>query len=226
MMPAQIVADDLVSLSTIADLYDPSIPNNYFEQVYKVRLQAIQQPNKNRMDSDDAENSSTRHTSEASKGIIPPSMFGEKMLYKQGWKGTGYGLGKGDQGMATPLIGEAGTKTQGSITRAPLLVDSSRVIILRNLVGRGQVDEELGSETAAECSAFGTVLHCLIKEEPDEKICTDAEAVRVYVQFDSVAAAERAKSALHNRLFAGRRVLASSYPEAAFMENKYWLPIG
>lgn len=165
----------------------------------------------------------------ASGGIIPASMFGEKMLYKQGWKGTGFGLGREGQGMATPLVGfetpaEGSMKSVGAIAAAPVQLGSSRVILIRHMVLRGKADAALADETAIECNIFGTVLQCIMQEESDPLACRDDEAVRLFVQFDSVAAAERAKKDLSTRRFDGRAVVVTSYPEAAFMEKKYWLP--
>lgn len=205
------------------DRYDPTHPNNYYETVYKAAPSQI-------VLSTAVETEQSQIQSSETSGIVPVSMFAEKMMYKQGWKGSGYGLGKSEQGMATALVGYethlAGSmKSVGAIGSAPLLREVSRVVLLRNMVLRGQVDGVLASETSIECSSFGTVLQCLIEEEPDLRICGDHEAVRIFVQFDSLAAAELAQKQLHRRRFDGREVLASLYPEAAFVERKYWLPV-
>ncbi|KAJ3109739.1 Splicing factor 45 [Phlyctochytrium bullatum] len=39
------------------------------------------------------------------------------------------------------------------------------VLLLKNLVGRGEVDADLQDETASECSKYGKVERCVIYEE-------------------------------------------------------------
>jgi hypothetical protein len=237
----KLVMDDLMSFHSISDLYDPLAPNDYYESVYKPRKELLKKEEIEKMQKQAQEEtesvarskSSAMETDSGQKGIIPASMFGEKVLYKQGWKGIGFGLGKDDQGISTPFIGvEAGTvsidgsmKTTGAISRAPTRLDTSRVLLIRNMVGKGKVDADLQSETFSECSVFGHVLRCTVQEQDDHIPCSDEEAVRVFVQFDSATSAEKARLALNRRTFAGRSVIASLYPEAAFIERKYWIPM-
>ena len=42
--------------------------------------------------------------------------------------------------------------------------DATEIILLRNMVGPGQVDDTLQHETADECSKYGKVERCLIFE--------------------------------------------------------------
>lgn len=234
---SKVSSDDLVSLHAIPDLYDPLVPNSYYELVYKRKMdeiahEEVMSAQKGEDKAEERESTSTAALS-APNGIIPASMFGERILYKQGWQGGGFGLGKEGQGMATPLIGsEASTvlsdgtsKTLGTISHAPLRTLSSRVVLLRNMVLRGQADANLASETASECADFGRILQCIVREETDRNQCEDCEAVRIFIQFENTKAAEQAKNALNARYFAGRCVQASFYPEAAFSENRYWLPV-
>lgn len=234
--PPVVFADDLVGLQSLPDLYDPSTPNDYYELVYKPKIlqNKATEIEKQVEETKEAANEAPATAEPPRKGMLPAHLFAEKVLYKQGWKGTGFGLGKEGQGMATPLVGvesaavlsvDGSSKTTGAISRAPVRVSASRVVLLRNMVGRGQVDGTLGAETAAECAVFGNVLQCIIKEEDPQVDCEDSEAVRIFVQFDSVSAAERAKVGLGGRFFAGRLVQASFFPEAAFLERRYWLPV-
>jgi len=236
-MSVKVASDDLVSLHTIPDLYDPLTPNSYYELFYKPKMEQMSREELSHAQKGEVEAPASGNPTVAAPGpqagVLPPSMFGEKMLYKQGWKGAGFGLGKEGQGMATPLVGSevssalsSGTsKTLGTISPAPLRIESSRIVLLRNMVSRGQVDDTLASETASECAAFGRVLQCNIQEEIDQNRCSDEDAVRIFIQFDSTQAAAKAKSALDGRYFGGRSVRASSYSEAAFSENRYWLPV-
>ncbi|XP_062229980.1 DNA-damage-repair/toleration protein DRT111, chloroplastic-like [Phragmites australis] len=93
----------------------------------------------------------------------------QRMMAKMGWK-EGQGLGKQEQGITAPLVAK---KTDG---RGGVIVDENnsrlekkpksvnfdglptRVLLLRNMIGPGEVDDELEDEVASECAKYGTVL--------------------------------------------------------------------
>jgi splicing factor 45 len=95
----------------------------------------------------------------------------------------------------------------------------SRVIVLRNITLPGSVDESLDEEIGIECSKHGEVTDVVIFEatEPD---FPEEEAVRVYVEFNDVAAAEAALRALHGRFFGGRVVKAKYFDEGRFKSGE------
>ncbi|KAL5013489.1 hypothetical protein ScPMuIL_007759 [Solemya velum] len=144
-----------------------------------------------------------------------------KIMAKYGYK-EGQGLGKKEQGMSTALFVEKTSKRGGKIihekdlpkdNREPssntnLLKNPSRVILLRNMVGPGEVDEELEPETAEECAKYGKVIKCLIFEIPG---ASDEEAVRIFLEFEKTDAAIKAVIDLNGRYFAGRTVKACCY---------------
>jgi splicing factor 45 len=92
-------------------------------------------------------------------------------------------------------------------------------VLLLNMVGRGQVDPELEAETADECSRFGAVKECVIFELLDATV-PDSEAVRIFVHFETVAAAMAAVAELGGRYFDGRSVKASYWDEAKFQRRE------
>lgn len=62
------------------------------------------------------------------------------------------------------------------------------LVILQNMVGRGEVDEDLQNETAEECSKFGPVIQCVVDESNDEKT-VETDAVRIFIEFENVPTA-------------------------------------
>ncbi|KAF9182339.1 hypothetical protein BGZ51_004809 [Haplosporangium sp. Z 767] len=91
----------------------------------------------------------------------------------------------------------------------------SPVILLTNMVGPGEVDDTLQEETAAECEKFGAVVRCLIFEVQNGKVPPE-EAVRIFVKFGTLAAAEKAIRELDGRFFGGRQVRGQFYDEKRF----------
>ncbi|CAJ0752327.1 1264_t:CDS:10 [Entrophospora sp. SA101] len=160
--------------------------------------------------------------------------FAHRLLAKYGWQ-EGQGLGKNEQGINVPLMVKKTDVRSGIIINNssninnPVQVGNeliqkaiqnietpSRVILLRNMVGPGQVDDTLQEETADECNEkYGTVERCLIFEVPNGKL-PDNQAVRIFVKFVDIEAAIKAKKDLNGRFFGGRSVSAKYFDEARF----------
>lgn len=67
------------------------------------------------------------------------------------------------------------------------LLLQSRVMILRNMVGPEEVDEDLESEVVDECSKYGGVNRVIIYQEKQSDD-DDAEVlVKIFVEFHTVA---------------------------------------
>lgn len=151
----------------------------------------------------------------------------QRMMMKMGWK-EGQGLGKSDQGMTTPLEVRKDGARSGVIVaapetfvRAPEAPEPSKVLLLRNVVAPGEVDEDLEDEVAEECEKFGPVVRVLIfeLEDPDPGR-SEGEAVRVFAEFTEAASAARCLEGMNGRFFGGRTIRASYYSEALFAENE------
>lgn len=159
----------------------------------------------------------------------------EKMMKAMGWKGEGSGLGKNADGIATPLMHRKVGVASGQIVQAPpkpvlapkkpapslpapakkptkrLRGRPCEVIMLRNMVGPGEVDEDLCKETEEECQEkYGGVQECKVYEVKDKEV-TPQEAVRIFVRFTSIENAVKAAVDLDGRFFAGRTVCACFY---------------
>ncbi|CAG8442655.1 161_t:CDS:10 [Cetraspora pellucida] len=156
--------------------------------------------------------------------------FAHRILAKYGWQ-EGQGLGKDEQGINEPLKVQktdyrsgiiVNTSTNIPETKSTAKIDSassnvevpSRVILLTNMVGPGEVDDTLQEETADECNEkYGAVERCLIFEVPHGKL-PDDQAVRIFVKFVAQAAAVKAKKDLNGRFFGGRSVTAKFFDES------------
>ncbi|XP_075713601.1 splicing factor 45 isoform X2 [Rhinoderma darwinii] len=148
-----------------------------------------------------------------------------KIMQKYGFR-EGQGLGKHEQGLSTALSVEKTSKRGGKIIIGDVAdkVDTSKkadpnplteilkcptkVVLLRNMVGSGEVDEDLEGETKEECEKYGKVAKCVIFEIPGTP---DEDAVRIFLEFERVESAIKAVVDLNGRYFGGRIVKACFY---------------
>ena len=86
----------------------------------------------------------------------------------------------------------------------------TKVVLMTNMVGPGEVDEELEPEVKEECSKYGEVIKCVIYEVPSS-IAKPDEAVRIFIEFTRIESAIKAVVDLNGRFFGGRTVKASFY---------------
>jgi len=93
------------------------------------------------------------------------------------------------------------------------------VMVLRNMVGIEDLDEDLENEVTEECGKYGTVDRVIIyQEKQGEEV--DAEIiVKIFVEFRDERAVQAAVSALNGRFFGGRVVVASAYDSDMFASN-------
>nr|XP_013011735.1 splicing factor 45 [Cavia porcellus] len=151
-----------------------------------------------------------------------------KIMQKYGFR-EGQGLGKHEQGLSTALSVEKTSKRGGKIIvgdatekgesqdaskksdsnpLTEILKCPTKVVLLRNMVGAGEVDEDLEIETKEECEKYGKVGKCVIFEIPG---APDDEAVRIFLEFERVESAIKAVVDLNGRYFGGRVVKACFY---------------
>lgn len=167
-----------------------------------------------------------------------------KIMQKYGFK-EGQGLGKKEQGISTALQVEKTSKRGGRIINekeiaaaaavvvAPvvqndassyedlpsiteMMKNPSKVILLRNMVGPGEVDDDLMPEVKDECTTkYGEVNTVHITEMQDK---IPEETVRIFVEFKKVEHAIKALVDLNGRFFGGRQVRCCFY-ESNLYEN-------
>lgn len=73
---------------------------------------------------------------------------------------------------------------------ASLAGPRSKVLLLRNMVGPGQVDDALEDEVGEECSKYGDVNSVLIFEVTEAGF-PEEEAVRIFVEFEAADSAAK-----------------------------------
>jgi hypothetical protein len=228
-------ADDGVTASSLPtslygspdEEYDPAKPNDYDEFCRRrMRLKAEEELEKRRQEA------LARHQ----KGQAVPEPkeddFATKMMKKMGWT-QGSGLGKESQGMSTPLVlkktdQKQGVMVEGQKREAPAAQPQvqaakqakvapqrppSCVLLLNNLVGAGEVDEDLEGETAEEAGKYGKLKKCAIKEIPG---LPDDQAVRIFLEYETVEEATKALVDMNGRYFGGRIVKAVFFDPARF----------
>lgn len=151
------------------------------------------------------------------------SAVAAKIMAKYGFK-DGQGLGKQEQGISMALQVEKTSKRGGRIIHekeialpsaesqpmsspAPeqsiteMMKAPSKVIMLRNMVGPGEVDDELEPEVKEECNRkYGEVVTVHIVEMPN---VTPEETVRIFVEFTRIESAIKALVDLNGRFFGG-----------------------
>jgi hypothetical protein len=98
----------------------------------------------------------------------------------------------------------------------------SRVLLIKNAAGAGDVDEDLAPDLQAECCKCGNVLEVLIWECSEEELGSvpATEQVRVFVSFDTVDAATRALESMNGRFFGGRQLEVTFFNEESFKEKR------
>lgn len=211
--------------------YDPAKPNDYDEFCRRrMRIKAEEEMERRRQEI-------LARQVVAEKPPEPKEDdFATRMMKKMGWK-DGAGLGKEGQGMTNPLIMKktdqrAGVITEGQKREAPKPVGSqpnpkqakpattagasrppTRVLLLNNLVGAGEVDEDLEEETAEEAGKYGKLRKCVVKEI---KGLPDDLAVRIFLEFEAVESSKKALIDMNGRFFGGRVVKARFFDEARF----------
>lgn len=232
---AKPVETDSAAVASTAPLsepieYDPAKPNDYDEFCRRrMRQKAEEEMEKRRQEA-----AARQQASKAPQA--KEEDFATKMMKKMGWK-DGAGLGKEGQGMVNPLVMQKTDQKTGRIvegvkreaTAAPAgqpeskqakaspKLPPTRVLLLTNMVGAGDVDEDLQEETAEEASKYGKLKKCVIKELKGK---LDDQAVRIFLEYEDVAAATKAFTDMNGRYFGGRVVKARFFEENLFSQGQ------
>ncbi|CAG2053685.1 unnamed protein product [Timema podura] len=94
--------------------------------------------------------------------------------------------------MPPPAISSPGAMSQVQPSKpeptiTEIMKSPSKVVLLRNMVGPGEVDEDLEPEVKDECNTkYGDVIKVIIFEQPN---VPHEEAVRIFVEFKRIESA-------------------------------------
>ncbi|KAJ8272708.1 hypothetical protein GJAV_G00092480 [Gymnothorax javanicus] len=110
----------------------------------------------------------------------------------------------------------SGSSARHMVMQKLLRKQESTVMVLRNMVGPEDIDDDLEGEVTEECGKFGAVNRVIIYQEKQGEE-EDAEViVKIFVEFSAAAEMNKAIQALNNRWFGGRKVIAEVYDQERF----------
>lgn len=89
-------------------------------------------------------------------------------------------------------------------------------MVLRNMVGPEDIDDDLEGEVTEECGKFGQVKRVIIYQERQGEEDGAEVIVKIFVEFREVVEMNRAIQALNHRWFGGRKVSADVYDQDRF----------
>uniref|UniRef100_A0A8C5GBQ9 Poly(U)-binding-splicing factor PUF60-like n=1 Tax=Gouania willdenowi TaxID=441366 RepID=A0A8C5GBQ9_GOUWI len=127
-------------------------------------------------------------------------------------------------GPAEPLSEQENVSISGSsarhmVMRKLLRQQESTVMVLRNMVGPDDIDNDLEGEVTEECGKFGRVKRVIIYQERQGEEDDADIIVKIFVEFSEAAEMNQAIQALNNRWFGGRKVTAEVYDQERFNAN-------
>lgn len=109
-----------------------------------------------------------------------------------------------------------GTNARHILMQKLMRRTESSVIVLRNMVGVEDLDDDLESEVTDECGRYGVVNRVIIYQEKQSED-DDAEIiVKIFVEFSAPNEACSARDALNGRFFGGRIVKAELYDQTLY----------
>ncbi|XP_058488532.1 poly(U)-binding-splicing factor PUF60a isoform X4 [Solea solea] len=110
----------------------------------------------------------------------------------------------------------SGSNARHMVMRKLLRKQESTVMVLRNMVGPDDIDDDLEGEVTEECGKFGQVKRVIIYQERQGEEAAADVIVKIFVEFSDAAEMDQAIRALNRRWFAGRKVAAEVYDQERF----------
>ncbi|MEQ2167036.1 hypothetical protein GOODEAATRI_000132, partial [Goodea atripinnis] len=102
----------------------------------------------------------------------------------------------------------SGSSARHMVMQKLLRKSESTVMVLRNMVGPEDIDDDLEGEVTEECGKFGTVNRVIIYQEKQGEEEDADIIVKIFVEFSAASEMNKAIQALNDRWFGGRKVVA------------------
>nr|XP_042904971.1 poly(U)-binding-splicing factor half pint isoform X2 [Parasteatoda tepidariorum] len=112
-----------------------------------------------------------------------------------------------------------GTNARHILMQKLMRRNESSVIVLRNMVGVEDLDDDLESEVTDECGRYGVVNRVIIYQERQSEDDDADIIVKIFVEFNTSTEACKARDALNGRFFGGRIVKAELYDQTLYEAN-------
>ncbi|CAN7990251.1 unnamed protein product, partial [Ixodes hexagonus] len=112
-----------------------------------------------------------------------------------------------------------GSNARHMLMRKLMRRTESCVVVLRNMVGVEDLDDELESEVTDECGRFGMVKRVIIYQERQSEEENAEIVVKIFVEFSKAQESASARDALNGRFFGGRLVKAELYDQTLYEAN-------
>ncbi|KAM9321700.1 poly(U)-binding-splicing factor PUF60a isoform 2-T2 [Pholidichthys leucotaenia] len=110
----------------------------------------------------------------------------------------------------------SGSSARHMVMRKLLRKQESTVMVLRNMVGPDDIDDDLEGEVTEECGKFGQVKRVIIYQERQGEEDDADIIIKIFVEFSEATEMNRAIQALNHRWFGGRKVTAEVYDQERF----------
>ncbi|KAL4623413.1 poly(U)-binding-splicing factor PUF60-like [Arapaima gigas] len=110
----------------------------------------------------------------------------------------------------------SGSSARHMVMQKLLRKQESTVMVLRNMVGPEDIDDDLEGEVTEECGKFGAVNRVIIYQEKQGEEEDADVIVKIFVEFSAASEMNKAIQALNNRWFGGRKVVAEVYDQERF----------
>ncbi|XP_010780980.1 poly(U)-binding-splicing factor PUF60-B isoform X1 [Notothenia coriiceps] len=110
----------------------------------------------------------------------------------------------------------SGSSARHMVMQKLLRKSESTVMVLRNMVGPEDIDDDLEGEVTEECGKFGAVNRVIIYQEKQGEEEDADIIVKIFVEFSMASEMNKAIQALNDRWFGGRKVVAEVYDQDRF----------
>ncbi|XP_028290140.1 poly(U)-binding-splicing factor PUF60-like isoform X2 [Gouania willdenowi] len=110
----------------------------------------------------------------------------------------------------------SGSSARHMVMQKLLRKSESTVMVLRNMVGPEDIDDDLEGEVTEECGKFGAVNRVIIYQEKQGEEDDADIIVKIFVEFSMASEMNKAIQALNDRWFGGRKVVAEVYDQDRF----------